>query len=271
MDVSQLSDRVHRFFQSGAELTAKVTFFVRRRSKLTASRFVQGLVFSWLANPRASLNDVVAFMYDQWGMRVSPQGLDARIHRYAVDFMKKMCQNALLDLCHRIQVPIPLLTKFTEVNITDSTHISLPDCLAKRWPGHGGTAPPAGLKLQVVFEFLTGTFKKLWITNGSTPDHGVTRHVCGILRGSLNLFDLGYFALARLKRIADHGAYFLCCLLPGTGVYTADGQQVDLWETLRHESRECLERPVCIGKTMRLPCPPLLSSCAERGCSAAAA
>jgi hypothetical protein len=254
MDIAHLNDRIQRFFQSGAELTAKVTFFVRRRSKLTASRFVQGLVFGWLANPLASLNDLVAFMYRQWGIHVSPQGLDARIHRYAVDFMKKMCQNALLDLCHRVQVPIPLLTQFTEVNITDSTNISLPDCLATRWPGHGGTAPPAGLKLQVVFEFLTGTFKKLWITKGNVPDQGITRHVCGIQRGSLNLFDLGYFALARLNRIADQGAYFLCRLLPGTGVYTVSGERVQLWALLRHESRDRFELTVCIGKRLRIPC-----------------
>jgi hypothetical protein len=188
MDLSQLNDRLQRFFHGEAELTGKVTFFTRRRSKVTASRFLQCVVFGWLANPLASLNDLAAFFLDHWDIRVSPQGLDDRIHRSTVAFMKSMLQDALLTLCHPSNVPIPVLTQFSEVNMTDSTGISLPACLARRWPGSGGDASPAGLKIQVVFEFLTGSFRKIWITNGRTPDQTITRHLSGIRPRSLDIF-----------------------------------------------------------------------------------
>ena len=254
METSRLNDRLQRFFQGEADLTGKVTFFTRRRSKVTASRFFQCLVFGWLANPLASLNDLAAFFMDRWGIQVSPQGLDGRIHRETVAFFKSMCQDALLTLCHPVQIPIPVLTQFSAVNIADSTGISLPACLAKRWPGSGGDASPAGLKIQLVFEFLTGSFRKVWITNGRTPDQAITRHLSGIRSRSLNLFDLGYFAIDRLRRIHATGAYFLCRLLPNTNVYDVQGQKLDLIERLRQEPRDRFECVVQLGARHPVTC-----------------
>lgn len=254
MEISELSDRLQRFFQGDAELTGKVTFFARRQSKLSASRFLQCLVFGWLADPLASLNDLAAFCYATWQVQVSPQGLDARIHRYTVDFFNTMCREALLTLCPRVRVPIPLLTQFTAVNMADSTGISLPAGLASRWPGSGGTASPAGLKIQVVLDFLTGSFQKIWLTNGRTPDQGITRHLSGIRAWSLNLFDLGYFAIARLRSIRDKGAFFCCRLLPGTNIYDGSGQKLDLVALLRQETRDRFELAIQLGRLLPVPC-----------------
>ena len=254
MDTSQLSEKLQRFFLREAEITGEVTFFVRRTSKLTASLMLRGLVFGWLANPLASLNDLAAFFHDHLAVSVTPQGLHDRIHRYTVAFFKTMCQSALMDLSQTVQVPIPVLRQFSEVNITDSTGISLPACLKKRWPGSGGTASPAGLKIQLVFEYLTGTFKKVWITNGITPDQAITRHISGIQRGSLNLFDLAYFSIARLRAIRDKGAFFVCRFLPSTTVYDAAGQKLDLVAFLRRETRTRFEVAVQIGRLLPVPC-----------------
>ena len=254
MDTSRLSDKLQRFFLQEAEIMGRVTFFVRRTSKLTASLMLRGLVFGWLANPLASLNDLAAFFQDRLAVPVTSQGLHARIHRYTVAFFKKMCQMALMDLSQTVQVPIPVLRQFPEVNVTDSTGISLPACLKTRWPGSGGKASPAGLKIQLVFEFLTGTFKKVWVTNGITPDQAITRHISGIQRGSLNLFDLAYFSIARLRAIRDKGAFFLCRFLPSTTVYDTAGQKLDLVAFLRQETRDRFEMAVQIGRLLPIAC-----------------
>ncbi len=254
MKISVMSDRLQAFFIGQADCMAWATFFVRRTSKLTGSVFLQGLVFGWLEHPTASLNDLAAFLHAHAGVQVTPQGLDERIHRYTVDFMKKMFQVAVLLFCHAVHLPVPLLTQFTGVNITDSTGIALPACLAKRWPGSGGNASPAGLKVQLVFEFLSGTFSKVWLTNGITPDQATTGHLRVVRRGSLNLFDLGYFVVAHLKAIAEKGAYFLCRFLLSTSVYDTDGHKLDLVAWLRTEKRDRFEIPVQIGSTLRRPC-----------------
>ncbi len=254
MDTSRLSAKLQRFFLREAEITGEVTFFVRRASKLSASLMLRGLVFGWLANPLASLNDLAAFFQDHLAVSVTAQGLHARIHRATVAFFKSMCQAALMDLSQTVQVPIPVLRQFSEVNLTDSTGISLPACLKKRWPGSGGKASPAGLKIQLVFEFLTGTFKKVWVTNGITPDQAITRHISGIRRGSLNLFDLAYFSIARLRAIRDKGAFFLCRFLPSTTVYDRAGQKLDLVALLRRETRTRFELAVQLGHLLPISC-----------------
>ncbi|MCP4011277.1 MAG: hypothetical protein GY726_17390, partial [Proteobacteria bacterium] len=98
MDTSRLSAKLQRFFLREAEITGEVTFFVRRASKLSASLMLRGLVFGWLANPLASLNDLAAFFQDHLAVSVTAQGLHARIHRATVAFFKSMCQAALMDL-----------------------------------------------------------------------------------------------------------------------------------------------------------------------------
>jgi hypothetical protein len=147
-----------------------------------------------------------------------------------------------------------VLTQFSAVNIADSTGISLPACLATRWPGSGGTASPAGLKIQIVLNFLTGAFQKIWVTNGRKPDQAITRHLSGIRAWSLNLFDLGYFAIARLRTIRDKGAYFGCRLLPGTNVYDPSGQKLDLVALLRRDTRDRFELAVQLGQLLPVSC-----------------
>jgi hypothetical protein len=221
---------------------------------MTGSLFLKTFVFGLLENATASLNDLVEFCDDHFGMTISPQGLDERIHPATLRFMKQMFTLALVVFRQTIRIPLPILSQFSAVNITDSTGFSLPESLTEEFPGSGGDASTAAAKLQLVFDFLTGSFKALTLTNGIIPDQKYTEHISLAEPHSLNLFDLGYFTLQRLQELADKGAYFLCRWLPGTNLYQEDGSKVDLLALLRAETREQFELSLRLGAKMLLPC-----------------
>ena len=103
---------------------------------------------------------------------------------------------------HTILIPLSVLTQFSEVNIVDSTGITLPENLSDEFPGSGGSGSEAALKIQLIFDFLTGCFKSVEITDGITPDQSHKKHLEQIRPNSLNLFDLGYFSIGNLKEFS---------------------------------------------------------------------
>jgi hypothetical protein len=247
-----VSTIVKNFFSRNAETLARETQFVQRSSKMTGSLFLKTLVFGLLENPNASLNDLREFCAERFGVDVSIQGLHDRIQRAALPFCKRMFTLAVEIFRQTAPLPLPVLHQFSAINIVDSTWISLPESMAAEWPGSGGDASPAGLKLQVIFEFLRGCFKTITLTAGIAPDQKYAGHVQQAEPNSLNLFDLGYFAVRSLQALADKGAYFVCRLLPGTGVHDAEGHPVDVLKLLRSDVRNRFELLVRIGAQSHL-------------------
>lgn len=252
--IAEMSETVKTFFHDHAEQTARETTFVQRTSKMTGSLWLQMWVLGVLDNPLSALSHLAEFCEDQFGVCITPQGIDDRIQTAAIHFFQAMFGLALAVFRQTVRIPIRIRTPFTAVNIFDSTGISLPACLATVFPGSGGDASPAALKLQLVFEFLSGAFKAIDVTNGIHPDQAYAHFLRVIEAGSLNLFDLGYFTLARLKGIMDKGAYFVCRWLPGTGLYDEQGGKLDLLRVLRAEERNAFECWVQVGAETRLGC-----------------
>ncbi len=252
--IAEMSDIVKKFFTENAEQTARETEFVQRTSTMTGSLYLQMWVLGLLDMPQAALSQLAEFCEDQFGLHITTQGIDDRLHAAAVTFFMTMFALALRLFRQTVRIPITILTQFRAVNIFDSTGISLPACLADSFPGSGGDASPAAMKLQLVFDFLTGTFKAIDVTDGIHPDQAYAHFLSFIKAGSLNLFDLDYFTLKRLKGIMDQGAYFVCRFLHGTGLYNAHGVKVDLLQFLRAESRNTFELWLQVGAHTQLWC-----------------
>ncbi len=250
--IAEMSETVKTFFNTHAEQTARETQFVQRTSKMTGSRWLTMWVLGLLDTPQSALGQLAEFCEDQFGLHITAQGINDRIQATAVTFLKRMFVFALDVFRSTVRLPIRILTQFSAVNIFDSTGISLPACLAEEFPGSGGDASPAALKLQLVFNFLTGVFKAIDVTDGIHPDQAYARFLDVVEAGSLNLFDLGYFTLTRLKGIMDKGAYFVCRLLHGTGIYDEHGDKINLLRFLRGETRNAFELWRWVGADTRL-------------------
>lgn len=250
--IAEMSDTVKTFFTDDAEQTARETTFVQRASKMTGSLWLQMWVLGLLETPQSALSHLAEWCEDQFGLHITAQGIDDRVQPAAVTFFKAMFGLALSGFRQTVRIPIRMLTQFTAVNIFDSTGISLPACLAQEFPGSGGDASPAALKLQLVFDFLSGAFKAIDVTEGIQPDQAYAHFLDAVERGSLNLFDLGYVTLTRLQGIMDNGASFVCRLLHGVGLYDEHGERIDLRHLLRGETRNAFECWVQVGAETRL-------------------
>ena len=151
----------------------------------------------------------------------------------------------------------PVLQKFSDVRIGDSTSLMLPDEFADRFPGCGGTgtACRAAMKIQVLWSLLTGQLLGWQIAPGRASDAKSEIAEVSPPAGSLSVFDLGYFSLDRFRRVGEANAYWISRLQHGTKVFDAAGKSLDLRSFLRQQGETGLvDAAVLLGEKERLAC-----------------
>lgn len=234
-----------------ADQAAQLTRFVQRRSKLSGAAFVQTLVFGWLANPQASLEELAQTAATR-GVRISPQGLEQRFTPAAAQCLREVLQAGLATLIAADPVAIPLLRRFEGVYLVDSSVISLPAALAEVWPGSGGSSGPrAALKLQVRLELSRG---QLELALQAGRAHDCTTPWQSVPAGALRLADLGYFDLGILAQLQAQGSYWLTRVKAGTQLGDQGGRLGELAEFLSEQASQVVDRPLELGQVQRLAC-----------------
>ena len=107
-------------------------------------------------------------------------------------------------------VAVPLLEKFTAVEVGDSTTVTVPDDYAAEFPGCGGKADSgkAAVKIPTAWDLRTGKLTKLEVQPGRHSDAKSEAAEAPVRRGSLLIRDLGYFCLKRFQRWDAEGAFW---------------------------------------------------------------
>jgi hypothetical protein len=239
-----------------ANRAARATRFVQRRSKLSGAKFVQTLVFGWLANPTATYEEL-AQTVATLGVRISPQGLEQRFTAAAAQCVERVRQAAVQHVIAAAPVAIPLLQRFTAVYLEDSTQVQLPAVLAAVWAGSGGGtagAPAAALKLQVRLDLRRGSLRGPFLQAGRASDRTSPLQHARLPAGALRLADLGYFALDVLRAIGQQQAYWLTRLMAGTQVADVHGRTVEVATWLARQDTPVVDVPVLLGAQECLPC-----------------
>ena len=240
-----------------ANRAARAMRFVQRRSKLSGAKFVQTLVFGWLANPAATYEEL-AQTAATLGVKITAQGLEQRFTEAAAQCVERVLQAAVRQVIAAAPVAIPLLQRFSAVYVDDSTQVQLPAVLAEVWAGSGGGAraedQTAALKVQVRLDLKRGQLRGPFVQAGRASDRTSPTQHAPLPAGSLRLADLGYFALAVLQTIAQQQAYWLTRLMAGTQVAEAHGQVLDLVAWLTAHGTAVVDRPVCLGVQHHVPC-----------------
>jgi hypothetical protein len=255
VNLAEIGRRIQAFFTVNVEEIARKSGFVQRVSKLTGVKFLQAIVFSSLEQKRMTLSSLGQSCLEL-GVTISEQGLDERIGASSVAFLGEMASQALAELRQEEALGIQLLQQFGNIYLVDSSQISLPATMSELFPGSGGNAGPASMKVQLVFDYLHGQFAKLELCRGREPDQGYRGHWSLRAEGALFIFDLGYFVLDTFKHIHDHQGYFLSRLQLQTALLDGNGQRLELSRLLAHQQVSRAEYEVLIGNRPQhqLPC-----------------
>ena len=132
--ITLVADAMQTVLEQVPQAQAKATGFIKRQRKLTATVFVKALVFGWLANPKASL-DELARVATLLGVPIQPQSLEERFTPEAAELLRRVLEASILAVISADPVAIAILDRFTEVVVMDSSTVSLPEPLRGLFAG----------------------------------------------------------------------------------------------------------------------------------------
>ena len=240
-------------FTTVATRLAHTSTFIRRQRQLTGSGLVQGLVFGFLANPQATVEQLAQSLANS-GCPISPQGLDQRFTETAATYLHDVLAAAVQQVIAAKAVAVPILQRFQGVFVLDSTTIALPDSLAHRWRGCGGspTGSAAAVKVQVLWNLTTGALQHIGMSDGRASDQRASVQDIVLPVGALQIADLGYFALDQIAAMQAAGSFVLSRWFVNTALFTPAGEPLDLVQLLRTHAQPTLDWDVRIGQTQQL-------------------
>jgi hypothetical protein len=206
LTVDRLADALQTLFTTDSDQAAKDSGMIRRQRKLTGAAFVQALVFHWLENPQATIEEIIE------DLNVSEASFNERFDARAADCLRRVLEKALNHLFAARPEAIPLLRRFATVSIEDVTIVGLPAELAQPFPGCGGPDPEggqAGWKLLTRWDVTTGRLEILPPAPARDSERTLSQGLAPLPPKSLRLCDLGFFDLGRLAADQPKGIHFI--------------------------------------------------------------
>lgn len=240
------------------EELATNTRVIKRRRKFDPVSLLRTLVFTALHHHTPKPADYQRTAR-QLGVDVSRPAITGRFTDALIPFLKAVLERAVRRL---VAVPAEArgsLQGFTAIYLGDATTVGLHDDHAAQFPGCGGTAKAgrAAMKIQLLWELVSGAVRQLVIEAGKSGDAiSLIAHEA-VAAGSLMVYDLGYFCLNRFRRLTTAGVSWISRLQYDVKVYDPQGCEVPLLDYLqrRFEAGERLiDLPILLGKEHRLPC-----------------
>lgn len=237
---------------------AKKTGFVTRNRKLSASCFVNSLMFSIYNQSQTSLPDITEDLNQQFGIDISKEALHKRFTPQAVEFLKEVVK---LQLSRQLDVVAnnDLKSLFPSIKIKDSSKFSLPSIYNGCYPGFGNFSKVNGLmNIQYEYDLVSGNWISIELTKGTRNDQQDSKETLDLIStGDLHIRDLGYITPTYLKDIVDKKAYFLNRLPSQINIYSLKKEILD-WSEIDHKLRksknQCLDIDVLIYEKDLLPC-----------------
>ena len=238
-----------------AEEEGEKTEIIVRKRKFTCLSLAKTFVMGFLQKPNASYEDL-AQVAVQCGADVTPQAVEQRQTPKLVKFLEGLFRRSLGLVVGSQKSLAPILERFTQVTILDSTTLTLPDSMEDQYQGCGGShdGGKAALKLQVEMDLRSGALPHVETEAGRSPDSATSRQHAEYPAGSLRITDLGYFCVPVFAALVLAKGHFLSRLLFGTGVMRSDGTDVDILPWLATQPGPLVDVEILLGKEQRLPC-----------------
>jgi Transposase DDE domain len=250
--LDQLADALQTLFTTDADRAAKESGMIRRRRKLTGAAFVQAVVFHWLEEPRATIEQVIE------DLEISEHAFNERLDARAADCLRRVLEKALERLFAARPEAIPLLRRFAAVAVEDVTIVGLPAELARQFPGCGGSDPAAGRaggKLMTRWDVTTGRLDLLPPAPARDSERTLAKGLPPLPPDSLRLCDLGFFDLGRLADDQRAGIHFVSRAPALLNVHRpGEPTAVNVTTWLDRQTADRVDTEVVLGTKERLRC-----------------
>jgi len=255
--VTELNEATQRVLIRAAETVARLSGFTKRQSKLTGAAFAQAVVFGWLSQPQATLEELAQTAV-ALGVSITPQGLDQRFTKEASDFLRSVLEQAVQEKIEAEPIGVEVCSRFRGVYLVDASQVTLPAELAEVWRGNGRKEPKPGteaaVKLSVGFDLCQGKLLGPELTDGKEHDSNANLVAALLPKGSLWIADLGYFKLLGLARRDRMGSYWLSRYQTKCGFWDTGGRPWELDAFLVQATGDRLDIPIQLGLKERLSC-----------------
>ncbi|EEM92876.1 Transposase for insertion sequence element IS231B [Bacillus thuringiensis IBL 200] len=203
------------------EELAREMKFVKRRRKFSGSDLAT--ICIWISQRVASdpLVRLCSRLHAVTGTVLSPEGLNKRFNEKLVLFLKHIFSLLLQQkVCEQTHISNQLYNYFKRIRIMDATMFQVPNTLEHIYPGSGGCAQTAGIKIQLEYDLHSGQFLNFQVGPGKNNDKTFGTECLDTLRpGDLCIRDLGYFSLEDLDQMDPRGTYYISRLKLNTNVY----------------------------------------------------
>ena len=208
--VTQLGKAIKSVLQDYANQAGVATGFIQRVREFTGATFAQTMILGHMQVGEIAMSDLASFA-KQVGVNVSAQAIDKRLTEKTALFFQELLNAACTQVVAADPVAIPVLERFSEVIVEDSTTFSLPDELEKIWQGCGNATESAksALKVQVRWDLVTGAFKGQALTDGRVPDTKSPLRLNRRQRRSVRIVDLGYFDTQQFQKDGEGEGYWI--------------------------------------------------------------
>ena len=206
----KLSNKILDFFaEEELEQIAQESGFISKESKLSGYQFLDALLFSKTNFEQLSLNDLSGQLQDKHNLTISKQGIDKRFSKKSVAFFKMLIQKFIAKKINTENDLVPV-TSFARVRIKDSTCFQLPEEMHEKYPGSGGSASKAAVRIQFEYDYISGEVITLTIHPFTYQDTKEAKDTTSdILEKDLIIRDLGYVNIPVLQEIENKKAYYL--------------------------------------------------------------
>ena len=237
--IEQIGEVLQEVLTDKARQAGRESGFIQRERKLDGASFTQTLVFGWMANPEASLEELAQAAVT-CGVEISAQGLDSRFSAEAAKCLKQVLEAGLSYLLESDGSRSDILSRFQGVYLQDSTVIGLPVELGTVWAGCGNQhGSSAGLKVHTLLDYQHGRLS--FSLHPATQNDGPLQCL-DLPSGALSLADIAYFEVGRLKHLSAEGVFWLTRLASNVCLQDEQGNSLSLLECFnRHAVDGCFD------------------------------
>ena len=184
-----------------------------REKKIPLFELVVSLVTTFsVCNKKKTIADIRRNFIKHTGKKISSSSFWTRLANEKLpEFLEKAILKISFQLQQKALSKLFSVLNFKDIFMYDATPIRLPSVLSDRFPGNRSNHSPACLKMSALYQLSGRSIKWMKLTAQKIHDSKVLPEF-EQLKGSLFLFDLGYFSHRFLQRLDKAEIWFVCRL-----------------------------------------------------------